>query len=136
MLSPVPEPIATSSHEAFQQRLYRELALACAGCLTLDVSETPAEFMSLPTDTRKLSIAIRMHCETCITESARYIETSWSDFSLVAISLKLIEWLDTEVLIKDVPKLTELMLTLLASLEAWVNTLVPGVDRSFFIANS
>ena len=136
MLSPVPEPIATSSHEAFQQRLYRELALACEGCLTLDVSEKPAEFTSLPTDTRKLYIAIRMHCETCITESARYIETSWSDFRLVAISLKLIERLDTEVLVQDVSKLTELMLTLRASLEGWVDTLVPGVGRSFFIEAS
>ena len=136
--SPSPEPIKTSRQHALIQSLYGEVVAACKNSLTLDVPEKPDEFMSLPTDTRKLYIAIRMHCETCIAESGRYIGANWADFRLVAISLKLIEWLDLdiEVLIGDVPKLTELMLTLLARLEGWVNTLVPGVDRSFFIKAS
>ena len=134
--SPSPEPIRTSRQRALAQSLYRELVIACESSLTLDVPEKPSKFAFLPEDTRNLYIAIRMHCETCISESEPYIGTTWADFRLVAISLKLIEWLDTEVLVQDVPKLTELMLTLRASLEGWVNMLVPGVHRSYFIEAS
>ena len=128
-LSPLPEPIATSRQQALAQSLYSDLLVACKNSLTLGVPEKPTEFASLPEDTRKLYIAIRMHCETCITESASHIDSHWADFRLVAISLKIIEWLDTEVLVQDVRKLTKLMLTLRASLKGWVGALVPGVSR-------